>query len=160
MVKVGETIRPKCKFLTWQNDWKMTWYVNDKVIRIKKEKRFRQRNGRSSILRIRKVRKEDAGMYRCVARNKFGSVSKQLNLTVIGKLLKLYSNLSLNIFVWSVRLLLHQPGNKETRANFVETAQILLVGIFACSFSADGGHQLVFKEIINNNGASVYYAMS
>ena len=96
VAKVGETVRLRCKFLTWKSAWKMSWYVNDKVIRIKRKEKFRQRNGRSSLLRIKNVRKEDAGMYRCVTRNKFGSVSKQLNLTVIGKLLnKLQSNLIL-----------------------------------------------------------------
>lgn len=68
-------------------------YVHGKAIRKRNKKIFRQRNGRSSFLRIRKVQKMTlACMYRCVARNKHGSFSKQLNLTVTGginmKLLK------------------------------------------------------------------------
>ena len=82
-------------------------------------------------------------MYRCVTRNKFGSVSKQLNLTVIGKLLnKLQSNL---IHVFALLEL-----------NFVKSTPMCIDGLFfACNFSADGGYQ---SKI--NNGKSANYAMS
>ena len=85
--KVGKTARLKCDFFSWKPEWKMTWYVQDKLVRIKKKKRFRQRNGKSAMLRIKSLDQADAGMYKCVASNVYGSVSRQLNLAVVGKLL-------------------------------------------------------------------------
>jgi hypothetical protein len=58
--------------------------VNGKVIQMEKKKRFRQRNGKTAKLRIKKVINEDSGIYECVASNDYGSVSKRLNLTVVG----------------------------------------------------------------------------
>ena len=83
---VGENATLKCNFYNWQPDWKMIWYVNGKIIQ--KNKRFRQRNGESSLLRIRNVQNVDAGVYKCVASNKYGefSVSKQLFVFILGKL--------------------------------------------------------------------------
>ena len=64
----------------------MKWKVDGKKIQIKQEKRFRQRNGKSSLLRIKFVQNNDSGMYECVASNDYGIVSRKLNLTVVGKL--------------------------------------------------------------------------
>ena len=90
--QVGQTARLKCNFLSWKPEWKMVWKVNGKVVRIKKKTRFRQRNGKSSLLRIKKVVKADSGIYECIASNDYGNVSKLLNLTVVGGkfVLKLY----------------------------------------------------------------------
>ena len=87
VTNVEKTVRMKCDFYSWEKEWKMVWYYNDKVIQIRGNKRIRQRNGRSSFLRIKDVRKTDSGIYKCVASNKYGSVSKQLNLNVKGKLI-------------------------------------------------------------------------
>ena len=84
-LEVGQTARLKCNFLSWKPEWKMVWKVNGKVIQIGKNKRLRQRNGRSCLLRIKEVLKKDSGMYECIASNDYGSVSKLLNLTVVGK---------------------------------------------------------------------------
>ena len=83
--EVGQTAHLKCNFFTWKSEWKITWKVNGKVVRIKKKTRFRQRNGKSSLLRIKKVVKADSGIYECIASNDYGSVSKLLNLTIVGK---------------------------------------------------------------------------
>ena len=84
-LEVGQTGRLKCEFLSWKPEWKMVWKVNGEVIEIRNNKRFRQRNGRSSLLRIKGVVTEDSGMYECIASNDYGSVSRLLNLTVVGK---------------------------------------------------------------------------
>ena len=78
----------------------MIWKVNGKVVKIKKNKRLRQRNGRSSLLRIKEVVKADSGMYQCIASNDYGSVSKLLNLTVVGRFVAklVYRVIFLNIF--------------------------------------------------------------
>ena len=85
-LQVSQTARLKCNFLSWKREWKLVWKVNGKVVQIKKNKRFRQRNGKSSLLRIKRVVKADSGMYECIASNDYGSVSKLLNLTVVGEL--------------------------------------------------------------------------
>ncbi|XP_028403305.1 fibroblast growth factor receptor-like 1 [Dendronephthya gigantea] len=84
--KVGERIRLKCDFHRWETGWQMTWYKDGEVISIRRKSRFRMRNGVTSMLRIKNVRIRDAGIYQCVARNKYGTESKQLNLTVTGQL--------------------------------------------------------------------------
>ena len=83
--EAGQTARLKCNFLSWKPEWKMVWKVNGKVVQMRKNKRFRQRNGKSSLLRIKRVVKADNGMYECIASNDYGSVSRLLNLTVVGK---------------------------------------------------------------------------
>ena len=84
-VQAGKTAHLKCEFLSWQQEWRMVWKVNGKVIQMKKKKRFRQRDGRTAKLRIKKVVKADSGMYECIAANDHGRVRKRLNLTVVGK---------------------------------------------------------------------------
>ena len=81
--EVGETARLKCNFLSWKPEWKMVWKVNDKVVRLKKKTRFRQRNGKTSLLRIKNVIEADSGIYKCIASNDYGNVSKLLNLTIV-----------------------------------------------------------------------------
>ena len=63
----------------------MTWRLHGKAIPVRKHKRFRQKDGKNSLLRIRNVQKKDAGVYECVASNKYGWDSGRLNLTVSGK---------------------------------------------------------------------------
>ena len=82
---MGQTARLKCLFYNWNSKWNMTWYLHGKAIPVKKHKRFRQKDGKKSLLRIKNVQKEDAGMYKCVASNKYGWDSGRLNLTVSGK---------------------------------------------------------------------------
>ena len=83
-LEASQTARLKCNFLFWKPEWKMVWKINGKIVQIKKNKRFRQRNGESSLLKIKGVVKADSGMYECIASNDYGSVSKLLNLTVVG----------------------------------------------------------------------------
>ena len=98
--EVGKTARLKCDFFTWKPEWKMTWYVQDKLVQIKKKKKYRQKNGKSAMLRIKRLDQADAGMYKCVASNVYGKVSRQLNLTFEGKLLvELYLNFR-TLFYW------------------------------------------------------------
>ena len=98
--EVGKTARLKCDFFTWKPEWKMTWYVQDKLVQIKKKKKYRQKNGKSAMLRIKSLDQADAGMYKCVASNVYGKVSRQLNLTFEGKLLvELYLNFR-TLFYW------------------------------------------------------------
>ncbi|CAB3994735.1 fibroblast growth factor receptor 2-like isoform X1 [Paramuricea clavata] len=84
--EVGKTARLKCDFFTWKPEWKMTWYVQGKLVQMKKKKKYRQKNGRSAMLRIKSLEQADTGMYKCVASNVYGEVSRQLNLTVVGEL--------------------------------------------------------------------------
>ena len=85
-LEVGQTTRLKCNFLSWKPEWKMVWKRNGKLVQIRNNRRFRQRNGMSSLLRIKAVVKADSGVYECIASNDYGSVSKLLNVTVVGKL--------------------------------------------------------------------------
>ena len=82
---VGETARLKCYFYNWKKNWNMTWYLHGKAIPVRKHRRFRQKDGKKSLLRIRNVQMEDAGMYECVASSKYGRDSGSLNLIVSGK---------------------------------------------------------------------------
>ena len=84
-MEVGKLARLKCDFFNWKKEWKMDWYFGGKLIRVRKNKRFRKRDGESSVLKIKNLQKEDAGVYECVASNKYGKASRKVNLTVTGK---------------------------------------------------------------------------
>ena len=85
-LEVSQTARLKCNFFSWKPEWKILWKVNGKIVRFKKNRRFQQRNGKSSLLKIKGVMREDSGMYECIASNDYGNVSRLLYLTVVGKL--------------------------------------------------------------------------
>ena len=84
-MEVGKLARLKCDFFNWKKEWKMDWYFGGKLIRVRKNKRFRKRDGESSVLKIKNLQKEDAGVYECVALNKYGKASRKVNLTVTSK---------------------------------------------------------------------------
>ena len=84
-VQAGKTAHLKCEFRTRQQEWRIVWKVNGKVIEVQKKKRFRQRDRKSSKLWIKKVVKADSGIYECIASNDHGRVRTRLNLTVVGK---------------------------------------------------------------------------
>ena len=81
---MGKTVRLECDVLNWEHGWAMAWYRNGIIVMSGNDKRFQIENGKSSFLRIDEVQSDDAGMYQCVASNKYGSISKRQNLTVIG----------------------------------------------------------------------------
>ncbi|XP_028414936.1 fibroblast growth factor receptor 2-like [Dendronephthya gigantea] len=84
VAEVGKIVRLKCDFYTWEKEWTMTWYKDGAIIPVKRKSRFRSRTGEACMLRIKNVRKEDVGTYRCLAQNKYGTASKLMNLTVSG----------------------------------------------------------------------------
>ena len=81
---MGKIVRLKCDVKNWQSEWKMDWYKNGTLINARKNERFRIRSRKPTLLRIKSLKSEDSGIYKCVAKNKYGSVAREVNLTVTG----------------------------------------------------------------------------
>lgn len=63
---------------------KITWYFNDKEIRLNKRIKATYEND-EAVLTISDAEVKDAGWYRCEASNKLGRVETQCSLTVYSK---------------------------------------------------------------------------
>ncbi|XP_046851373.1 fibroblast growth factor receptor 2-like [Xenia sp. Carnegie-2017] len=82
-VEADDTARLKPTLRSFKKKWKVFWYKNNTLIRNRKNsKKYRFKN---HLLRIKHVSKDDAGLYKCVIKNKFGNASQLFNLTVGGE---------------------------------------------------------------------------
>ena len=82
-VEADDTARLKPRLQSFKKKWKVFWYKNNTLIRNRRNrKKYRFKN---LLLRIKHVSKDDAGLYKCVIKNKFGSASQLFNLTVGGE---------------------------------------------------------------------------
>ena len=82
--QVGESVRMRCELVN-PTGVNVTWFRDGKVIEKNLKGRFRVKIGKTSLLRIKDIKEEDAGDYECSAKNNFGSVSREFNLTVKGR---------------------------------------------------------------------------
>ena len=84
-VAAGKIARLKCELVN-STGVTFRWYRNKSIIRNSKGLgKYRIKRGTNDLLKIIKTEPSDAGKYVCVAKNKFGTIRRTLNLTVIGE---------------------------------------------------------------------------
>ncbi|XP_028403298.1 fibroblast growth factor receptor 4-like isoform X3 [Dendronephthya gigantea] len=81
---IGGTVRLKCAFTDWRVEWTMTWQKYGEILQLPTNGRIQSVVGKSSFLVIEHAQKNDTGIYECVASNEFGTVKRELELTVQG----------------------------------------------------------------------------